>query len=156
MNGRVPGGGGNVLETAPWSLPPGTWVKANSHLILMARSRIGKMSLLKEGVAGGETRPVSTARWNNITYSVMMSSMPGAYLGGAQITHAPMASKSVPFSVTLAVMGPSDTSSYQPSLFANVLTPDGFTPSCLLVGDPEFPQPPRISKRPSTSVRISP
>src|SRR6266853_1598805 len=54
-----------------------------------------------------------------------------------------------PLNVTVAFTGPSETSSCHPSLFAQCVMG-------LLLGEPEFPNPPRTSRRACLSVRISP
>jgi hypothetical protein len=74
----------------------------------------------------------------------------GANLGGPTSTHAPSASSSslVPWSRTVAVTGPSETSSYQPELVRPTI---GFSE-----GEAELPNPPSTKRRPSSSVRSSP
>src|SRR6266496_5362329 len=54
-----------------------------------------------------------------------------------------------PLNVTVAFTGPSETSSCHPSLFAQCVMG-------ALLGEPEFPNPPRTSRRACLSVRISP
>jgi hypothetical protein len=75
----------------------------------------------------------------------------GANFGGPTITHAPAASNSspVPLSVTCAVTGPSETSSYQPGLSRKLVM-------SLLPGETAVPKPPSTSRCPSSSVRASP
>src|SRR5215470_11714263 len=75
----------------------------------------------------------------------------GANFGAATMTQAPSACRGavLPLNLTEAVTGPSDTSSCQPSLLANVVIG-------ALDGEDELPKPPSTSKRPFASVRISP
>src|SRR5438477_1250519 len=81
----------------------------------------------------------------------MMWSIAGAKLGGPTITQAPAASIVWPpfLNVTLALTGPSETSSCHPLLLAKVVRG-------LPVGDDERPKPPRTSSRALPSERISP
>src|SRR5713226_724784 len=109
------------------------------------------MSFVKEGLSGSDSHPFSMAFSNRVSYKVMMLSIGGANLGGAQITHegAAMRGEFVPFSVTFAVTGPSETSSCHPSLFAQC-TMRAF------LGEFDVPNPPKTSRRPCLSVLISP
>src|SRR6267142_3568609 len=102
------------------------------------------MSFVKEGDSGSESHPLTTAFWNRVSYKVMMLRSGGANFGGAQITQAGSAwmGRSIPFSLTIAVTGPSDTSSCHPSLFAQCII-------LAFLGEPDLPNPPKTSKRPS-------
>src|SRR5690348_7740392 len=73
----------------------------------------------------------------------------GAKRGGGQITHAPLARYVLLPIETVAVTGPSETSSCQPSLLANVVRGAP-------VGEAELPKPPSTRSRPALSVWISP
>src|SRR6266566_1647728 len=113
------------------------------------------MSFVNETFAGSFSPSLSTATCNNVSYMVMMLSMGGANFGGPQITQAATALKILPLAlnVTVAVIGPSDTSSYQPSRLAKSFP--GASKGAW-IGEPELPNPPRTRRRPSRSVRISP
>ena len=110
------------------------------------------MSSVNDGNAGMLTQPLSRATWNSTSYKVVIGVTGGAKFGGAQITQAGSASSgvAVPFNVTRAVTGPSETSSCQLLLLKMSCNgTDAGTPA-------ERPKPPSTSKRPSASVRISP
>src|SRR5437879_6092888 len=109
------------------------------------------MSFVKEGLSGSDSHPFTTALSNRVSYKVMMLSIGGANFGGAQITQEGAARRGefAPFSATLAVTGPSEISSCHPSLFAQCTIRAFF-------GEFDLPNPPKTSKRPCLSVRISP
>src|SRR5215469_12524426 len=73
----------------------------------------------------------------------------GANRVGGQITHAPLAWYVLFPIVTVALTGPSETSSCQPSLFAKVVIGAP-------MGEPELPKPPNTRSRPELSDWISP
>src|SRR5438128_1144492 len=77
--------------------------------------------------------------------------MGGTNFGGPTMTHAPIALCILPLllNLTVALTGPSETSSCHSLLLANVVRR-------AFVGEPELPNPPSTSKRPLLSDRISP
>ena len=93
---------------------------------------------------------ISLPRHCHLFGDVARMKIGGANFGGGQMTHALAASEDFPLSlrVTVAVTGPSETSSCHPSLFAKVVIG-------AFAGDAEEPKPPRTTKRPAVSVRIS-
>src|SRR6266487_5699793 len=99
------------------------------------------MSLVNEGGSTGKVNPrsgVSTATCRSVSYRVITCSIWGANFGGAQMTQAGEAliHAFVPLRSTEALTGPSETSSCQPSLSANVnISGSG------IIGEPDFPEP---------------
>ena len=81
------------------------------------------MSRLNEGLVGRREAELVGAVCSRTSYSVLMVSMAGANLGGPTITHAPAAWSVwlMPCNSTIAVTGPSATSSCHPSLLAKVV-----------------------------------
>src|SRR5215207_1042097 len=96
------------------------------------------MCSVYEGTGAGSTqsRGGAAAMSYMRSYSVTTLSSPGANLGGPTTTHAPTASKvsCVSLSLTVAVTGPSATSSYQSALYS----PQGGVPAGLA----DLPKPP--------------
>ena len=104
---------------------------------------------MNDGRFGAGNRPALMAVSRIRSHMVRTDLRCGPKLGGATTTQAGTTSSGVPPSVTLAVTGPSATSSYQPSLLAKVMAQ-------LLSQEAELPRPPSTISRPASSVATSP
>jgi hypothetical protein len=93
-----------------------------THCSPFSRSKIGRMSWVKDGRFGAASSPPLMAVSRIRSHMVRTDLRCGPKLGGAH--HHPGRhdlERHVPFSLTLAVTGPSEMSSYQPSLLAKVM-----------------------------------
>src|SRR5262245_50307778 len=105
------------------------------------------MSLVKLGLSDTTSRPAAVFI---TSYSDTSGVADAPNFGGAMMTHDGSATIILSPMVMLADTGPSDVSSYQPSLFAKSLT------GLFGITLPDFPRPPKTDNRPSASVLSSP